>query len=387
MKIIVVDKEPDLEMLVEQKFRKQISTKELFFLFAQDGAVALDMIQKDPDIEIVITDVNVPNLSGFDLLFQLQKLSRNLKSIILSPYGDLDSIRTAMNLGAYDFLTRPLNLDDFEATLIKTIAEIKRNKDAKVNEIRLIDIEKELDVAKSIQSSIIPHQFNPFPKNHNFEIFGTMLPARRIGGDFFDFFPMPNEKLGFSIADVSGKGIPAALFMTMSRGLLRSLGQKTPSTLECLTQLNELLTLENDSSMFVTAFYGILDINSGLINYCNAGHNPPYLIDAKGELRQIGRGEGIALGVTTELVTYEEHQLQMNPGEIFMLYTDGVTEAMNRHRELYQEHRLEDLLKQNHKKSLQEIIETLLKDVQEYSTGMVQTDDITILAIRYIGPK
>lgn len=386
-KVLVVDSEPDLEMLIEQKFRKRIQNKEILFTFTANGEEALLKLFDDDEIEVVITDVKLPGIDGFELLFSLQKLGRLVKSVIVTPYGDLDSIRTAMNLGAYDFVTKPINLDDLEATIIKTIIQLDEAKKVISNQTRLADIEKELDVAKSIQSSIIPHHFDPFPGNSNFEVLGTMLPARRIGGDFFDFFTLPGRRLGFSIADVSGKGIPAALFMTMSRGFLRSLGQKTTSPLDCVTQLNELLTLENESSMFVTGFYGILDIETGLVTYCNAGHNPPYIVRADGTITQIARSEGIALGITTDIVTYTEDTFQMYPNDLFLLYTDGITEAMNVKKELYQESKLETILKDHHKEKLGDLVNSIIKDVQLYSTGTEQTDDITLFAIRYLNPS
>ncbi|MFN4174730.1 MAG: SpoIIE family protein phosphatase, partial [Parachlamydiaceae bacterium] len=280
VKILVVDDETDLQMLITQKFRKQIQGNDFQFVFAKNGEEALSKLRNDEDIEIVLTDIEMPKMDGLELLSNIAKMNRVVKSIILSPYGDLESIRIAMNRGAFDFVTRPINLEDLGATLMKSIDDLRESKEAKANQNRLIDIDKELDVAKNIQSSIIPHSFKPFNENKNFEIIGTMLPARRIGGDFFDFFPLGDHNLGFSIADVSGKGVPAALFMTMSRGLLRALGQKTNSPDECLRQLNELLVLENSSSMFVTSFYGILDINTGDVRFSNAGHNPPCIISA-----------------------------------------------------------------------------------------------------------
>lgn len=382
-KVLIVDDEPDLGMLVQQKFRKKIHSNELVFKFAANGVEALKLIEDDEDIEIVITDIDMPKMDGLELLSEIGKINRPLKSVIVSPYGDLDSIRRAMNQGAFDFVTRPINLEDLETTLMKSIERLKETKEATANQNRLIDIDKELDVAKNIQSSIIPHSFKPFPGNTNFEVIGTMLPAKRIGGDFFDFFPLGKNHLGFSIADVSGKGVPAALFMTMSRGLLRALGQKTSTPDECLRQLNELLSLENDSSMFVTSFYGILNIDTGEIVYSNAGHNPPYIISPDGSLQQIGRAEGIALGVTAEQDLYKTHTCQLKLNDTLLLYTDGVTEAMNLQRELFGEERLEEFLKKNKTSSLSDLINNLVNAIEAFSDGAEQTDDITLLAIRF----
>ncbi len=382
-KVLIVDDEPDLGMLVQQKFRKKIQSNDLVFKFASNGVEALKSLNEDEDIEIVFTDTDMPKMDGLELLSEIGKIKRPIKSVIISPYGDLDVIRRAMNQGAFDFVTKPINLEDLETTLIKSIDRLKEAKEAEANQNRLIDIDKELDVAKNIQSSIIPHSFKPFPGNDNFEVIGTMLPARRIGGDFFDFFALGKSNLGFSIADVSGKGVPAALFMTMSRGLIRALSQKTNTPDECLRQLNELLSLENDSSMFVTGFYGILNIETGEISYSNAGHNPPYIISEDGSLRQIGRGEGIALGVTTEIDLYRNHESKLNKNDTLLLYTDGVTEAMNMQKELFGEERLEEYLKKNATSSLSNLINNLVNEIEMFSGGAEQTDDITLLAIRF----
>lgn len=383
VKILVVDDEADLQMLITQKFRKQIQGNDFQFVFAKNGEEALVKLKNDEDIEIVLTDIEMPKMDGLELLSNIGKMNRVVKSIILSPYGDLESIRIAMNRGAFDFVTRPINLEDLGRTLMKSIDDLRESKEAKANQNRLIDIDKELDVAKNIQSSIIPHSFKPFNDNKNFEIIGTMLPARRIGGDFFDFFPLGDYKLGFSIADVSGKGVPAALFMTMSRGLLRALGQKTNSPDECLRQLNELLVLENSSSMFVTSFYGILNINTGEVRFSNAGHNPPCIISASGEVSEIGRAQGIALGVTTELDFYTEEYVKLKTNDTLLLYTDGVTEAMNTQRELFGEERLFSFLRKKGAASLSDLINDLVNEVERFAGGAEQADDITLLAIRY----
>ncbi len=380
-KILVVDDEPDLEILILQKFRKKIDNGEMEFLFAQNGLDALELIHKDPTIEVVVTDVNMPKMDGLDLLAHLGKMKRLIKTVIVSPYGDMDSIRTAMNRGAFDFITRPINLQDLDITISKTIHQLNQSKTALATENRLLDIEKELAVAKNIQTSIIPHDFKPFPENDSFEILGTMLPARHIGGDFFDFFKINERKLGFNIGDVSGKGVPAALFMTMTRALMRALGKKTSSSQQCLQQLNDALSQENESSMFVTAFYGIYDIIDHTIQYCNAGHNPPYIISENGDLNQVGLSEGIALGISTNNSYFIEKKLQLKPKETFLLYTDGVTEGMNESHQMFNEHRLEYCLKENYSKPLPKLIDAIVDSVRKF-TGDDQSDDITILAIR-----
>jgi sigma-B regulation protein RsbU (phosphoserine phosphatase) len=383
IRILVADvKEPDLEILIRQVFRKRIQEKEIEFIFLHEGSRALEFLQTEFDTQIVLTDVKTMVDDKRDLLSAIQEMKRVIKTVVITPIGDIESIRVAMNKGAFDFITRPINLKDLDIALMKTVEELKRVKEAEETQSKLFDIEKELDVAKSIQNSILPHDFKPFPAVASFEIYGTMLPAKRVGGDFFDFFPIDETRLAFTIADVSGKGVPAALFMTMTRGLLRALGQKTKSPVQCFQQLNELILLENDSSMFVTAFYAIYNTDSGLIEYCNAGHNPPYYISAKGELKQIGRCEGIALGVAKESSFFEKKELLLHPGDTLLLYTDGVTEAMDLQGELYQESRLESFLAKTYQLPLKELLNQIVNALKTFAKDREQSDDITLLALR-----
>lgn len=383
-KILVVDEnEPDLELLITQIFRKKIQSHELEFIFARRGSDAFLLLQQDPHLHIVLMDVKLEKGGGQDLLGALSKLKRLLKVVVITPYGDIESIRVAMNKGAFDFITRPLNLQDVELTLMKTLKEVSSLLEAEKTQSKLLDMENELEVAKNIQTSILPHDFNPIPGVATFQIFGSMLPAKGVGGDFYDFFPLDDKLLAFTIADVSGKGVPAALFMTMTRGLIRALGQKTRSPMECFKQLNELIALENESVMFVTAFYGLFNVETGEISYCNAGHNPPYLITTKGELSQIGRFEGIALGVVKEGSYFQQNHLKLNPGDQLLLYTDGVIEAMNPENELYQESRFEEEIKKSYTKPLSTFLNSIVTSVQAFSSTHEQSDDITLLGIRY----
>lgn len=384
-KILVVDyHEPDLEILIRQIFRKKILSGELEFVFSHNGNDAMSAFTKDPDISIILTDVKMSINGGNDLLYALSQTKRSVKTIALTPHGDIESIRKAMNQGAFDFVTRPINLKELELTVMKTIEQLAKSRAMEKVKDALVDIEKELEVAKNIQTSILPHDFNPLSEFKNFEIYGTMLPAKRVGGDFFDFFPLDSSHLAFTIADVSGKGVPAALFMTMTRGLLRALGQKTRFPLQCIQQLNELITIENESSMFVTAFYALFDAKTGEIEYCNAGHNPPYLINDDGTLKQIGRSEGIALGITKDSFHFVQNALQLKKNGTFLLYTDGVTEAMNKDKQLFQEDRLERILKENYQLPLRALLDKILQEIKDYSKDMEQNDDITLLGIRML---
>lgn len=380
-KILVVDyDEPDLEHLVKQTFRKQIQAGEYEFVFCHTGISAINYLNIDPLVEIILTDVKMHLEDGREFLAFPSQMKRLVKTIVITPYGDIESIRIAMNLGAFDFVTRPINLKELHLSIRKSIEHLKAAKELEKVQNKLLDIEKELDIAKNIQNSILPQDFHSF--SDSFEVFGKMIPAKRVGGDFFDFFPLDSNHLAFTIADVSGKGVPAALFMTMTRGLIRALGLKNRSPLECFLQLNELIFLENESSMFVTAFYGIFDVKTGVIEYCNAGHNPPYLIREDGTLQQIGRSEGIALGVTKEGRHFVQNKIELKKNDTLLLYTDGVTESMNLQGEFFQEEGLEQVLKANSRLDLQPLLDTILGELKQFSGEREQSDDITLFAIR-----
>jgi len=382
-KILVVDDEEDVELLIRQKFSKQLKSKELEFIFASNGIEALKVLFQNQDINIVLTDINMPEMDGLTLLSHLPELKRIFKAIIISAYGDMSNIRKAMNGGACDFITKPIDFNDLEITIFNAIEQYSSLKRALEVENKLSDIEKELNIAYTIQQSIIPHQFVPFPENHNFEIFGKMIPVKEVGGDFFDFFPLDEHHLGFIIADVSGKSISGALFMAMTRAIIRTISLHSNSPSECLTEANRILCVDNDTCMFVTAFYGILNIDSGEIECANAGHNPPFILRADHKIEEIARNEGIPLGVS-EGTFYPRHSLQLKKGDCIILYTDGITEAMNPKKELYSEKRFLESLASSPTTSLTSLADHILEDLQTFAEGAPNADDITFLCIKQI---
>jgi len=188
-KILVVDDEPDLEALIVQKFRGKIKAKEYEFLFARDGSEALTVINNNDSINLVLTDINMPVMDGLTLLSKINELNNKLlRSVIVSAYGDMENIRTAMNRGAYDFITKPINLNDLEITIEKSLKEIEHYKQALISRDKLIALQQELDIATVIQTSILPKTFPAFPDRKEFDIYAKMIPAKEVGGDLYDFF-------------------------------------------------------------------------------------------------------------------------------------------------------------------------------------------------------
>jgi sigma-B regulation protein RsbU (phosphoserine phosphatase) len=380
-KLLVVDDEPDLELLIRQKFRRQIRNDELRFVFARNGLEALQKLQEESDIDLVLTDINMPEMDGLTLLLKLSELNRLLKAVIISAYGDMGNIRTAMNRGASDFVTKPIDFQDLEITINKTLKQLRELKEAVSEHDQLVTICNELDIASRIQQSILPQTFPPFPERTDFEIFAEMIPARQVGGDFYDFFLIDEDRLGFVIGDVSGKGIPAAIFMAVSRTLLRSTALTGTPPAQCLDQVNGLLCLDNSSEMFVTLFYGVLNTRTGAVEYGNGGHNSPYVLRKNGAVELLERTGGMVLGAIAG-VRYGAKTVALEHGDGIVLYTDGVTEAMDSAGNLFSDRRLQDFLLQLDGAAPEKIVRTLVEDVNRYSSNVPQSDDITLLAIR-----
>jgi phosphoserine phosphatase RsbU/P len=383
-RILVVDDEPDLEQLILQKFRKQIREKTLEFCFAKNGVEALHQLAEDESIDLVMTDINMPEMDGLTLLTKIKEMENPLmRSIIVSAYGDIQNIRTAMNRGAFDFVIKPIDLNDLEITLNKSLNDLHILKEALRSRDQLTAIKRELTIATEIQTSILPKTFPAFPDRKEFDIFAKMIPAREVGGDLYDFFLLDKYRIGFIIGDVSGKGIPAAMFMAVSKTLLKATAIKGISPDTCLSAVNEILVDESLPTVFVTVFYGILDTRSGAFEYSCGGHNPPYLITKAGEVKQLENRGGILLGGVKN-VEFESNIIMLQQGDAVFLYTDGVTEAMNKDEEMYTEARLVTALQKNRDLPLDGLVNKVFEEVQEFAAGEPQSDDITCLVVRYL---
>jgi sigma-B regulation protein RsbU (phosphoserine phosphatase) len=232
--------------------------------------------------------------------------------------------------------------------------------------------------------SILPKIFPPFPQRTEFDLYAMIEPAREVGGDFYDFFLTDDERLCFAIGDVSGKGVPASLFMAVTKTLLRVTATRTRRPETVLMELNNELYRDNDTGMFVTIFYGILHVRSGMVEYCNGGHNPPYVLSPQGTVVPISSAKGMALGVVPN-TPYQARQLQLHAGESLFLYTDGLTEAMDRAYNLFSDHRLLACLQDLSDAVPADLVRGAVGAIKRFTAGAEQSDDITALAIQYLG--
>ena len=380
-KILVVDDEPDLELLLRQKFRRKMRRREIELVFAGNGVEALDKLNEQEDIDMVLSDINMPEMDGLTLLSQINSLDLDLRAVIVTAYGDMENIRTAMNRGAFDFLTKPINFDDLETTIDKTVRHLEVMREALRSRDELVALRQELGVAAQMQDSILP---KVFPKHPQYGLYAWMTPAMEVGGDFYDFFQVEDDRFAVVVADVSGKGVPAALFMMVSRTLVKgsALGEREP--VKCITEVNQLLYEQNKESMFVTMFYAVLDPASGLLEYVNGGHNLPCLVKPSGEVTWLPGDSGIVLGVIDEF-PYQQHSMQLEEGDVVFFYTDGVTEAMDEAGNQFGDDTLLEVLGKAAGADPEDMTRQVVDAVHEHAGGAPQSDDLTCLALRYGG--
>lgn len=313
------------------------------------------------------------------LIRPLDTLHHAAIGLVQSDMEHLDTFRVEVNTGdeiqelAGSFQYMVQELDAYIRNLSRVTAEKER-------------ISTELDVARHIQASMLPCIFPPFPDRPEFDIYATMTPAKEVGGDFYDFFMVDDTHLAVVMADVSGKGVPAALFMVIGKTLIKDHTQPDSSLGAVFSNVNNLLCDSNSEGLFITAFEGVLDLVTGAFRYVNAGHEPPYIC-SKGqgfELYKIRPGFVLA---GMEDVRYREGVLQLSPGDQIFLYTDGVTEATDGKNELYGFERLDQVLKANSGAAPEDVLRAVKADVDRFVGEAPQFDDLTMLCLTYHGQE
>ena len=274
---------------------------------------------------------------------------------------------------------------------IQALSEAIKTMELEINEyiqdLTTVTAEKErigaeLNVATQIQADMLPRIFPAFPEREEFDVYATMNPAKEVGGDFYDFFLVDDDHLAVVIADVSGKGVPAALFMVIAKTLIKNHAQNQEAPGTVFTQTNEQLCEGNDAGLFVTGWMGVLEISTGKFVYVNAGHNPPLLKRAGGTFEWLKSRPGFVLA-GMEGVRYRENTLQLEPGDRLYLYTDGVTEATNSHEELFGDERLQNALNEYMDLPVEQFLPKIKECIDAFVGDADQFDDITMLALDY----
>lgn len=282
-----------------------------------------------------------------------------------------------------------VNTKDELQTLCESLKQMESDLNSHIDNLKKVTAEKErigaeLDVATHIQKSMLPCIFPPFPDRKEFDIFATMNPAKEVGGDFYDFFMVDDSHLAVVMADVSGKGVPAALFMVIGKTLIKDHTQPGVSLGEVFSKVNNMLCDSNSEGLFITAFEGVLDLKTGEFRYVNAGHELPFICKQAEGFEAYKIRAGFVLAGMEDL-RYREGTLQLAPGDRIFLYTDGVPEATNGNNELYGMERLNHILNQNIQSTPEKVLEEVKADVDAFVGDAPQFDDITMLCLDYRG--
>ena len=312
----------------------------------------------------------------------LNKLTEYAKQLVANNFSTPEEIRTDIKLLQEKSKDELGELAEsfllMEDSLKKYIHELTETTAAKEK------VESELKIARDIQMGILSKIFPAFPDRHEFDIFATIEPAKEVGGDFYDFFFIDDDLFCFVIGDVSGKGVPAALFMAVTITLIKAASIKGLTPDEIMSRVNNDLSQNNDSAMFVTIFFGILDLKTGEILYVNCGHNLPLFIRQKKEVGFIKKSKGIIVGAIED-AEFKSERMLLKPGDALFMYTDGVTEAMNEKDELFSDERLLKEMSTMLDQTIEEKVSSLMEKIKTFSNGAPQSDDITMLVLEYKG--
>jgi sigma-B regulation protein RsbU (phosphoserine phosphatase) len=322
---------------------------------------------------------------GVVMLLLMMYMSYHSIRKVVAPVEDFSDVAKKIAHGEFDTELPKIHSQDelkdlhdsfeyLQKSLVRYIDELKSTT---ANKER---IERELRIAQAIQMGMLPKSFPAFPDRDDIALAAKIVPAKEVGGDLYDFF-IENDKLYFIVGDVSGKGIPASLVMAVTCRLFRSIASFHDKPEEIITSLNDSLSDGNESNMFCTAFLGILDLKTGHLDYCNAGHNAPLVIGSNGNVSAIPVEPNLPLGLFNGF-PYQGQETKLEKGTMLYLFTDGVNEAEDMEMNQFGDDRLVSLLEKNAGAEPKEIVETTFAQVQLHADGANQSDDITVMCIK-----
>ena len=371
--ILAVDDTPENLDVV-----KGILSSDYIVKAATSGPMALKIAEMQPP-DLILLDIMMPDMDGYEVCRRLKdnEQTKDVPVIFLTAMEQTTDEAKGFELGAADYMTKPVNPPILQARVATHLAlkssmdEIRKHKDR---------MQQELNVGRDIQMSMLPVTFPPFPGRSEFSIHALLQPAREVGGDFYDFFFVSDDEICLVLGDVSGKGVPAALFMAVTKTMIKTQAADDSSPASIVTRVNEELSADNPACMFVTLFVAIANVRTGELRFTNAGHNPPYILRQDGKLDCLDQRHGPIIGAV-EGVAYREDQVQVGEQDTLLLFTDGVTEAMDTADQLYSEDRLEKVLKQSDN-TPEKLTVAVLAAIEQFATGAEQADDITMLAFR-----
>jgi phosphoserine phosphatase RsbU/P len=338
------------------------------------------------DIQDLSREVLFIASTGFLLLFLVIAL---ISGTITRPLRQLDRTAHEIAQGNLDAELPAVPVNDEIGRLTQSFGDMKVALKEYISNLAETTaakerIESELKIARTIQMSFLPKHFPPLRESEAFEVFATLEPAREVGGDLYDFSLLDEDHLYFAVGDVSDKGVPAALFMAVTKTLLKGMAELRLSPSEILERVNTELCHENDSMMFVTVFCGILNFRTGQLQYSNAGHEPPLLLRQGDAAHWLELPAGFILGVEED-TAYRTLEMLLHPGDMLLIYTDGVTEAVDADLKLFSNQRLFAFAEGTHALTAESLVNAVVDVVKEYSAQVQQADDVTLMAVRYKG--
>ncbi|MGE0486907.1 MAG: PP2C family protein-serine/threonine phosphatase [Gammaproteobacteria bacterium] len=348
--------------------------------FAADDTAALGLLHGEARFDLAMVSIDGGAVSGLGLFRRLLERSLRVPRIALTDGSNIERVRRAFTEGAADFLVKPLRTDDFIATLARVMDRVERRRRDWRERAAYSALRRELDIAADMQQRILPHQF---PARDGLDVAAKMRPARGIGGDFYDVFAIDRRQLGVLIADVSGKGIPAAFYMAIASTALRSVGMTGAAPAACLAEVNDFLVGRDIPGMFVSVFYAVLDSDDYTLRMANAGHPPPLLHDG-GTAAALDCDGGPVLGILAGQ-SFGESRRVLAPGEALLLYTDGVTEASDPTRRQLGLDGLLELLG-GVDNGAAALVERIERGVGYFTGGNGAHDDVTALVLARHGP-
>lgn len=383
-RLLVVDDNEDNRFTLSARLLREGYTD---VVTAENGRQALELMRADP-VDLVLLDIMMPEMNGYQVLEEMRadpKL-RFVPVIVISAGDQTESAIRCIQLGAEDYLPKPFNPTLLRARVGAVLAK-KRMSDEIARHLERL--ERELKFARAVQLSMVPAEFPAPSPDAPVAIHGALLPAREIGGDLYDFFWIAPGRLCLVVADVSDKGVSAALFMARAKTAIRLLANHVavdagaaPELAELTERLNEELCRENPHTLFVALLLCVLDVRTGALEWCNAAHPPPLIVAPDGTVERLAGESTLPLGLQVPLSCTVNHATLV-PGASILLYTDGITESMNTQGELFGEARLRDALAASNGLPVQELLAAVLEQVRAFAGASEPSDDIAAVVCRW----
>ncbi|GIX06811.1 MAG: fused response regulator/phosphatase [Candidatus Poribacteria bacterium] len=383
-RILVVDDEPDVLDLVELV----LAPEGFEVLLAKDGLEALDQARSNRP-ELILLDLSMPGMDGFQVIEKLREdpSTASIPVVMLTARAQISDKLRGLSSGADDYITKPFDPDELVERVRAVLARQKRplvsspllgTLEQWSGEIE--QLARHLETAAQIQQGLLPQSLPTVP---GFSIGAVLESSLDVSGDFYDFLPLEGDRVGIALADVRGKGIPAALLMVMVRTVIRIVAREVRTPAELVKRVNDFLASETSPELFTTMVYAVLDPRERTLAYCNGGHCYPLLFRNQGEVLQPLTTGGMLVGAF-ELAEYQYETIALEPGDLLLLYTDGVTEAESPEGEPFGEDRLVQLVRENIRLTPPELCVKVKQTVQAFRSAQAHTDDLTVLAVQVV---